>query len=230
VKNKLFEKEKIMKILVIEDNIQAHEIISQVFGDHKLVIAENYEEAMQALDEFHPEIVLTDVFFPEGRTSGSADTFTKIMLVILRYTDEKYYTAIQGLGSYWDYCRDGGDEALYSAFEDFYKDERPFGALVVLECIRRGIPIGVVSSCYHHGVKYEPVHRLFGLIQNVEYWYGYLKHAGLGIFEPSDRKVFLGAQTKTTSRPGDQDHVDDDPDLKARKDFWEEARGRFLLK
>ena len=72
-----------MTVLIVDDDIPTTQVLEEqidwnLFGVRKIYKAYNAQNAIQLLDEHHPELVLTDIEMPKG--SG---------IDVLRYAREK---------------------------------------------------------------------------------------------------------------------------------------------
>ena len=95
------------KILMVEDEPAHVELVSRAFEKHterfELAVASSLKEAKQYLSACHPDLVLVDLFLPDGKGSdllpGNADRALFPVVVMTSYGDEKAAVAAMKAGA-----------------------------------------------------------------------------------------------------------------------------------
>ena len=95
------------KILMVEDEPAHVELVSRAFEKHterfELAVTSSLKEAKQYLSACHPDLVLVDLFLPDGKGSdllpGNADRALFPVVVMTSYGDEKAAVAAMKAGA-----------------------------------------------------------------------------------------------------------------------------------
>lgn len=155
-------------ILLVEDNLDAIPFaisaISEKFSvypdENTLIIAKDYDEAMEALDT-HPEIniVITDLFFP--KKTGSDDI--SLGLELLEKAEVCTYECLKKEGApVVDFCRNTLN-CIKDARQSMRKDPRDqaIGFLVAKKAMKMGKVAFIVSNIDHHEGHFRAISDLF---------------------------------------------------------------------
>jgi CheY-like chemotaxis protein len=138
-----------MKILVIEDNQLHIDAAKSQLAEHDVTICNNFREAEKILAganigcwykedaQFPFDAVLTDLFLPPS----------PVGTLCTGYDEEKV---------------DPADIA--KAIEEF-GNEIPYGLVIALASMRRGVPVAIVSDKSHHG---HPINWALDLVSSKE--------------------------------------------------------------
>lgn len=155
-------------ILLVEDNLDAIPFaisaISEKFRvyphENTLIIAKDYDEAMEALDT-RPEIsiVITDLFFP--KKTGSDDI--GLGLELLDKAEVCTYESLKKEGApVRDHCRYTLN-CIKDARQNLQKDpeDQALGVLVAKKAMEMGKLAFIVSNIYHHDGHFQAISELF---------------------------------------------------------------------
>lgn len=155
-------------ILLVEDDFDAIPFaisaISEKFSvypdENTLIIAKDYDEAMEALDT-HPEIniVITDLFFPKQK--GSDDI--SLGLELLDKAEVCTYECLKKEGApVVDFCRNTL-KCIKDARESIHKNpgDQALGILVAKKAMKMGKVAFIVSNIHHHEGHFRAISDLF---------------------------------------------------------------------